>query len=185
MAAPGSDPVVRFYRGGRDAAGRTLAEILGWDDGGLEAVHDYIQWVFPTRQPSGVNPDAPLITDGTAGAFEADPALRDALLRALDRMLAFYGLRRLHGAACPDHRRRAGTRIEMDAARFLERAGTWLYPGNHNHLRLTRIMQSLSALGLPDEARALRHCLLADVAEGPGAGLVTQRTLQFWKTAVL
>lgn len=184
MAAPGSDPIVGFYRGGRDSAGRTLTGIVAWDDDRLEAVHDYIQWVFPTRQPSGVNPDAPLINEGTAGAFEADPALRDALLQALDRMLTFYGLRRLHDAACPEHGRRAGTRIEIDDARFLGRARTWLHPGNHNHLRLTRILQSLSALGLADEARALQRCLLADVAEGPGAGLVTQRTLQFWKAAV-
>jgi opioid growth factor receptor-like protein len=172
MMTPGSDPIVSFYRGGRDSAGRTLAEILAWDDDRLEAVHDYIQWVFPTRQPSGVNPDAPLVSDRTAEAFATDPALRDALLRALDRMLTFYGCRR------------NGARIEMDPARFLERARTWLRPGNHNHLRLTRIMQSLSALGLPDEARGLQRCLLEDVADGPGGGLVTGRTRQFWKTAV-
>src|SRR5687767_14960180 len=63
------DAIVEFYSGGRDSAGRTLDEILAWDDDRLEAIHDYIQWLFPTRQPSGVNPFAPLVTDATVRAF--------------------------------------------------------------------------------------------------------------------
>ena len=62
MAAPGSDRLVNFHRGGRDSEGRTLPGILAWDDDRLEAVHDYIQWVFPTRRPSGVNAAAPLVS---------------------------------------------------------------------------------------------------------------------------
>jgi hypothetical protein len=50
--------------------------------------------------------------------------------------------------------------IAMDEARFLERSRNWLRPGNHNHLRLTRIMQSLWILGLRAEAKALQRCLL-------------------------
>ena len=169
MPTENTDAVVGFYSGGRDAAGRTLGEILAWDDDRLEMVHDYIQWVFPTRQPSGVNPFAPLVTGATARAFAADEALRDRLRRALDRMLAFYGLTR------------RAERIEIDAARFPARARTWLNPGNHNHLRLTRIMDSLSALGLRDDALALKRCLLEDVCAGPGAGRVTERTLEFWR----
>jgi hypothetical protein len=176
MAGPGSDPIVEFYRGGRDSEERTLAGILAWDDARLEAVHDYIQWVFPTRRPSGVNAEAPLVTRQTAEAFASDPALRDCLRCALDRLLAFYGLRRRDLSD--------GGRIEIDGARFQTRAPVWLHPGNHNHLRLTRIMQSLSELGLPYEATALQRCLLEDVATGPGAGLVTGRTLEFWNTAV-
>ena len=176
MTGPSSDRVVGFYRGGRDEAGRTLSNILSWDDDRLEAVHDYIQWVFPTRRPSGVNAAAPLVTQSTVEAFASDPALRGGLRRALDRLLAFYGLRRLDAGD-------AG-RIEIDPARFETRRRVWLHPGNHNHLRLTRIMQSLSELGLPEEAGALQRCLLEDVAPGPGEGLVTGRTLEFWRAAV-
>jgi hypothetical protein len=169
MRSDGSDPIIAFYSGGRDAGGRTLEEILAWDDERLEAVHDYIQWLFPTRQPSGVNPLAPLVTAGTVRAFAGDEVLRTRLRHALDRMLRFYGLSR-HGA-----------RIDIDATRFPARASIWLRPGNHNHLRLTRIMDSLSALGLRDDALALKRCLLEDVCAGPGAGRVTERTLEFWR----
>ena len=177
MSPPGSDPIVAFYSGGRDAAGRTLAEILAWPDAELEAVHDYIQWVFPLTQPSGVNPSAPLVTAKTVGAFVEDRSLREGLRAALDRMLAFYGLRRVVTAD-------GDVRVQIDESRFAARSATWLRPGNHNHLRLTRIMGSLSALGLPDEARGLQRCLTADVASGPGAGRITPQTLQFWRAAV-
>jgi hypothetical protein len=169
MLTEQSDPAVAFYSGGRDAAGRTLDEILAWDDDRLEAVHDYIQWLFPTRQPSGVNPFAPLVIDETVRTFVADELLRARLRHALERMLAFYGLRR------------HGSRIDIDAARFPARAPTWLNPGNHNHLRLTRMMDSLSALGLRDDALALKRCLLEDVCAGPGAARVSERTREFWR----
>ena len=35
----GADPIVAFYSGGPDTAGRTLEGILAWDDERLEAVH--------------------------------------------------------------------------------------------------------------------------------------------------
>ena len=165
------DPIVSFYRGGRDSEGRALAEILAWDDEQLEAVHDYIQWVFPTRLPSGVNPAAPLVTADTIREFARDPSLLAGLQASLDRMLRFYGLRRNAG------------RIEIDAASFPSRARTWLHPGNHNHLRLTRIVDSLATLGLREDAEALRRCLIGDVAAGPGAGRVSPRTLEFWRRA--
>jgi len=167
---PPGDRIVEFYSGGRDSAGRRLDEILSWSDDQLEAVHDYIQWMFPTRQPSGVNPFAPLVTDATARAFAADPALRGSFRAALDRMLSFYGFVRKAG------------RIELDPERFTSRASNWLQAGNHNHLRLTRIVDSLAQLGLRDEAEALRRCLVEDVV--PVAGnRVSARTREFWRTA--
>jgi hypothetical protein len=168
---PAADAIVAFYQGGRDTAGRTLAEIVSWNDDRLEAVHDYIQWLFPTPQPSGINPDAPIVTDASAAAFAADPVLRDRLRGALERMLVFYGLRR------------KGSRVVIDAGAFALRSRVWLRPGNHNHLRLTRIMQSLTALGLRDDALALRRCLLEDVCGGPQGDNVSERTRGFWNAA--
>ncbi len=171
-----ADRVVGFYSGGLDDRGRTLQEIWTWSDEELEQVHDYIQWVFPTPQPSGVNPSAPLVTPETTRAFHERPELRRALGHSLDRMLAFYGFRR---GAMADL-----LRIETAPERFPERAPHWLWPGNHNHLRLTRILQSLSSLGLTDEARALQRCLVHDVYEGPGRGKITADTYRFWSRAV-
>jgi Opioid growth factor receptor (OGFr) conserved region len=170
MTRQSIDPIVEFYSGGIDPAGRRLDDILAWDDQRLEHVHDYIQWVFPTPQPSGVNPSAPLVTNDTARAFADDDALRDRLRAALDRMLSFYGLRRTSSG------------IEIDAARFPARSAVWLHAGNHNHLRLTRIIDSLAALGLAVDARALQRCLLEEVVPRAG-GRVTTRTREFWQRA--
>ena len=84
-------------------------------------------------------------------------------------MLLFYGLTLV------------GERIEMDPAHFDERARVWLRPGNHNHLRLTRIMDSSTTLGLEQEAGALRRCLLDGGTASPGAGRISPRTQQFWR----
>jgi len=165
------DPIVAFFSGGRDIRGRTLEAILSWEDDRLEDVHDYIQWVFPTRQPSGVNPMAPTVTTDTVRAFEDDPGLRDRLRRAFDRLLTFYGLRRAAGG------------VEIDPERFAARSGVWLHPGNHNHLRLTRIIDSLATLGLRDDATALQQCLLGQICAGPGRGRVSARTTEFWRRA--
>jgi hypothetical protein len=166
------DPIIAFYSGAEDSERRTLAEILEWDDDRLEMVHDYIQWVFPTRQPSGVNPFAPRVTDDTVRAFAAAAELRAELRRAFDRMLGFYGL------IWRD------ARVEIDDPHFPTRARVWLHAGNHNHLRLTRIMDSLATLGLREEALALQRCLIDDLAGGRGAGMVSPRTLAFWRSAL-
>src|SRR6185437_16980358 len=69
-------PILAFYRGGCDDRRRRLAEILAWSDARLEAVHDYIQWIFPLPEASGANPSAPVLSQADIAAFGADPGLR-------------------------------------------------------------------------------------------------------------
>lgn len=171
------DRIVSFYAGGKDQKGRTLDEILAWSDSALELTHDYIQWLFPTAAPSAVNPSAPLVRPSTSAAFAQRPELRERLRQALDRMLTFYGLQRSTAAD-------GAVTIAPDQQRFRLRADEWLHAGSHNHLRLTRIMQSLASLGLPDDARALQRCLLEDIYDGPGSLRVSRETYEFWVAAV-
>src|SRR6266568_2096523 len=122
--------IVSFYRGEeRDDYGRTIEDIWAYDFGQLEVVHDYIQRLFPSRRPSQVE-EAPLLDDETEQAFRHDPELQQRLLKSLDVMLRFYGLRREGGEV-------------VEAADFRERATNWLTPSNHNLLRITRILLCL------------------------------------------
>lgn len=74
------DLLLAFYTGnGRDVQGRTHAEILAWSDALLEAVHDYIQWLFPLPEASGFNPLAPLLTPALIEEFRNSEALRSRL----------------------------------------------------------------------------------------------------------
>jgi hypothetical protein len=168
-----SERLLAFYRGGGvDAAGRTLEQILAWHDDMLEYVHDYVQWLFPLRIPSSFHREAPILDDEVVRQFLSGPVLRRALVRSLDRMLTFYGLTRRETADGP---------IIERAASFEQRRKVWLWPNNHNHLRLTRIVTCLRELGLWDEARALRSCLMEIAALEPG--VVTAATLRYWASA--
>ena len=164
----GNSPIVRFYRDNAvDDRGRTLDAILAWDDIRLEAVHDYIQWLFPLDEPSRFNPSAPLLTPGDRAAFrQPEPAAN--LRRALERMLAFYGL-----ALQPTMPPRV-TRSDQ----WRDRSAVWLHAGNHNLLRLTRMIRSLALLGQPELARALYDALRRECE-----GHVSAVTLEYWKEA--
>lgn len=174
-SADNDDAIVDFYRGRRpDSEGRFLEELWAWDDDALEAVHDYIQWLFPLPQRSGVNPRAPLVTPRTEADFAADPELRLRLRRSLERMLLFYGLERVAEGA--------GIRVRP-APSFAARRRIWLRPSNHNFLRLTRILASVRILGLPDDATALFRCL-EGLYRGGARDLIGAITFEFWRRAV-
>jgi len=65
-----NSPLVMFYLGSHpDHRGWLLSEILDQDDLWLEATHDFIQWLFPNREPSRVNAHAPILTSGVIAAF--------------------------------------------------------------------------------------------------------------------
>ena len=174
-ASAAGSPLIRFYLGeGPDAEGRSLQEIRAWGYGRLEGVHDYIQWLFPTRQRSQFNPDAPELGGAEIQAFHEDARLRAALLDSLRQMLGFYGFAyREEGDGKP---------VIETAAAWPERSREWFVPGDHNLLRITRILDCLSTLGLPEQASAFLAALEAASAASPGA--VPARTLDFWRRAV-
>jgi hypothetical protein len=157
--------LIAFYRGeGTDARGRTLAEVRAFSDGRMEAVHDFIQWLFPLREPSRFNPDAPLLTDADIAAFRADPALRQALLASLDRFLGFLGLAI------------EGGRV-VEGPDFASKADVWRYP-NHNWLRITRVLASTRTLGLEAESVAFFETL-KQLRDGGETG-IDASTFAYW-----
>lgn len=168
------NPILAFYSGrGEDDRGRTFSQILAWNDARLEDVHDYIQWLFPLPERSGANPSAPILDAGTIAAFRADPALQDRLRQALLRMLAFYGLGSEDGKV-------------IRGEQFQQKAENWLSPGNHNHLRLSRILRSLTVLGLKGDAGSLYNCLRSIYEEEMVKARtgILPRTFEFWTRAI-
>lgn len=128
-------PIVAFLEGeGVDGRGRTIFEVLGMDDAGLELTHDFIQWLFPLPEPSSAVPDAPVLTAAEVEAIRNSTMAQCALAAATDRMEAFY--RATHA---------------------------WLQAHDHNHLRITRIIRSLRLLRGDAEADAFRDAILSFV----------------------
>lgn len=169
-------PIIAFYTGTKpDHRGRYLREIESWSDDRLEFVHDYIQWLFPLPEPSGFNPAAPILTSGSVQEFRTRPDLQDALRLSFLRMLTFYGLELSSGEPL---------RVTRNCG-FATKAAFWLSAGNHNHLRITRILKCLGLLGLGLEAKALFDCLAdiyADEKSGPEPR-ISAETFAYWTEA--
>lgn len=161
-------PIVAFYEEtGRDAEGRTLSEILAWDDDALEEVHDYIQWLFPLREPSRFNPDAPLLDPAQAAVFQNTPGLQRKVRQAFERMLTFYGMAMKDGSVV------RGTNWDV-------RSREWISPLDHNFLRITRILTSLRLLGLRSEAQAFHRALDEIAREYPAE---VGNSVYYWRDA--
>jgi Opioid growth factor receptor (OGFr) conserved region len=167
-----ADRLTRFFAGGVDDDGRTLDEIVGWDDARLEMVHDYIQWLFPLPERSGANPSAPVLDARTIAQIRGDAEMQERLRAAFQRMLTFYGFA-LEGDAV------------VEGPRFTAASRNWLHAGNHNHLRLTRMLRSLRVLGLVREAALLWEALRALYEQESAAGrrTITPETFTFWRQA--
>ncbi len=171
----GESPLVAFYRGdGRDHRGRLLSDIHEFDFYELEFNHDYIQWLFPLPEPSGANESAPLLSKEDVAAFAGDDSLRQALLQSFEMMMRFYGLDLVV----------RGENVEIvKSAHFDERRGQWLTSGNHNFLRISRILRSLSLLGCSRYALALLKCLEGIYAENAQA--IGNTPIGYWRRAIM
>lgn len=154
-----ADARIIGFLGGQspEREGRYLSEIQQWPDRELESVHDFIQWMFPLPDPSPVNPDAPVLDTETIQEIRSRPELQDSVRTSLQRMRRFY-----------------------------EGSSRWLTPGNHNHLRITRILKCLKWLGLDAEAGAFFQYLekvYEQERSKPQPG-ITARSFEFWRNAV-
>jgi hypothetical protein len=168
--------LVRFYaRRAPDDRGRFLEDIQGWSDLQLERTHDYIQWLFPLTKRSAFNPSAPILDAKAISEFLSRPKLRANFRASLVRMLAFYGLELVGDRPL---------RI-VPSASFSEQAENWLTPLNHNHLRITRILESLMLLGLEEEAAAFFGCLegLYGKESARVEPRISEETFHFWRMA--
>jgi hypothetical protein len=165
--------IVGFYLGQQpDSEGRKIEQIWDWDDDALEAVHDYIQWLFPLLERSRFNLGAPVLTQADIQTFRTSEELKNRLRNSFKRMLQFYGLE------CVESN---GAIAITTADSFPERREDWLNWGDHNHLRITRILTSLRLLGLEQYAQAFFNCLTQIYQSEPGD--IDPRSYTFWKEA--
>ncbi|GAB1598532.1 opioid growth factor receptor-like protein 1 [Argonauta hians] len=134
-------PNLHFYRNEikSEPNGDFIENILKWrgDYNKLEFDHNYIQWLFPNREP-GLNRKAFCLTDYEAKEISKDPLLRDRVLRSFHMMLDFYGMT-MYG-------NKQIIRSSDYKARFAN-----LNMRSHNFLRITRILITLGELNFLKE----------------------------------
>jgi len=194
--------IIDFYRdekGVANPSGYSHFDIVhNWSDHDWEAIHDFIQWVFPLKEPSNFNPDAPLLTDEDIAIFQADETIRTAVVSSIHRFFRFLGLRlrpendmiraAIHGdktfsqwwvtEIIPANDNTPGAEF-FTKAQVEEKAKVWQYP-NHNWLRITRCIHSCKLMGFEHVAQSLFDCLCKIYDSNQG---VTPDTFKYWQEA--
>jgi len=175
--------LLNFLRGtGVDVHGRRFEDIMEWDFRRLERSHDYIQWLFPTDEPSRFNVRALLLTPDLVISIRKDPAVVAAIRRAFSKFCNFLGFElvlldtKVQNAEQP-------RMLIRQAPHFHERfADCWEvgFTGigfNHNWLRISRVLHCLRLVGLGEEAAAFLACL----ERMPGLGIRCGGALVHWR----
>lgn len=180
-----------------DNENRMLKDTLKWKDDALEVAHDFIQWWFPTKTVSNFNEAAPILTkleidlwnlwrkeckknivEGTTwrlqyprGVTATTSKLNDNFVETYERFLRFLGLRNGDNA------------IDLLSAYSLEERPQIWSRFNHNHLRITRMLESLMLLGYDFWAEGF-----VDFAEHLNKHYecvnIGENTMSYWKKAV-
>mmetsp|Transcript_61209 Transcript_61209/g.162701 ORF Transcript_61209/g.162701 Transcript_61209/m.162701 type:complete len:905 (-) Transcript_61209:437-3151(-) len=163
-----------FLRGtGVDFGGRRLEEVLAWDYEKLESRHDYIQWLFPTDEASRWNVGAPLVTPKVQMVMRSDASVKENIRKSFKTFLGFLGLDVVRKDHDTDGR---GSLTVQKSPGFEDRVPTcWKSSfmrkgGNHNWLRISRVLHCLRLTGLDAEAGAFHSCLETLHAHGLPCG---------------
>ena len=109
-----SNPAILFLLGEPNPSGLTVEKIMAMSPLELEDKHDWVQWAFPTWEPSRYNLSAPVLTRAELTIYLP---VKDMRLN-IARMAEHY----------------------LDA---LSRTVAWRHPGDHNHMRLCRLIKCL------------------------------------------
>ena len=125
--------LVAFLEGsGTDSRSRRLADIWRFDDDEIDTTHDFIQWMFPLREASGANFNAPVLLASEINEIRSSIYCQQNLADSAAWMLSFF------------------KRTEL----------IFQYT-NHNHLRVSRIIKSLRLLHSDQAADQFKDEFLA------------------------
>lgn len=159
--------IVEFYRGNRGNQNDDyLEQMLTWTDGALEMDHDWVQWAFPSNEPSMLNGESPVLSKAESEAFEADPELQVKVQHTFNRFLEFLGFE----MTCENDVVEIKTRY--DGLPLI------LQGFNHNMLRITRVLKSLRLTGNTRYAVAFYDALR------PFKSCFSPNTWSYWEDAV-
>ncbi len=156
------DPIVAFYLDSkqlREQLGFSFRDVMSYSDLQLETQHDYIQWLFPTEEPSQFNPDAPTVMSGTFYWFNDLDIVRNRMYEAYRKMVDFY----------------------FTGGRGWDQ---WVTPNNHNFLRITRIIKSLKLFGFENQAHDFYDRLEGVLSNSEFNKIIGEETQKYWKDAI-
>jgi len=155
---------------------------MEWDFRRLERSHDYIQWLFPTDEPSRFNVRAPVLALDEFMGIRKDPAVVASIRRAFSKFCTFLGFELVILDAGMQNANQSRVLVQQ-APHFHERFDDCWEPGftgigfNHNWLRISRVIHCLRLVGLGEEAAAFLACL----EQMPELGIRCGSALVHWR----
>lgn len=158
-----STGLIQFFRNEEpNNEGCKLEDILRYNLGEIESRHDFIQWIFPTKERSQYNPDAPLLDDSFKDDFQNDQLAKRNFCESCQLYLNHIGFCcKLGNIVCTPNP-------------FL-----FYQLPPHNLLRITRVLNSLNQVGNIGCSRKLYKALTKEIELHPLK--VNQTTVKFWK----
>jgi hypothetical protein len=137
--------------------GRFIEDIWLYTNDQLESSHTYIQWLFPNKEPSFINRNAPLLDDQRIMKFRSSPILLNRVDASFQIMMSFFDIDNNH---------------------------PWfLTKNNHNFLRITRILNTLVAFGMQKQADRLFARLIQIYWAADNNRLICPITMEYWRQA--
>lgn len=118
-----------------------------WEDN-----HDFIQWVFPNKEPSQFNPNAPILTDEDI-AFLKQKRFDYRITMLFEKFVNFLGYRRHY----------KWNRLQQWCYNTIEYRVKAI---NHNQLRITRLIKFLKLLEKRELLDILYHALVREDVQG-------------------
>jgi hypothetical protein len=138
--------IIKFYeKQSKDNNGRSLDEMQHYNYEKLENIHDYIQWMFPLRRKSDFNDNAPILTQNDITYIKNSKEIKKNMAKSLSVITDFWGI---------EKDEKTNKYIIKD-----DRINTWITPGNHNFLRVSRVIKSLILFDMEEEAKLFFNCL--------------------------
>lgn len=154
--------LIRFFRNEQsDTEGRMLEDILQFAPIKIECCHDFIQWIFPTKEKSAVNENAPTIDDTFAHRLLQDEKASCNFCKSCRLYLNYIGFRCDEGKLCK----------APNPYMFYQLP-------THNLLRITRMLNSLNQTGHSSCSKQLYSLLEEEIRMHPNR--ISAVTLHYW-----
>jgi hypothetical protein len=156
------DTIVNFVAlHGKDHKGRRYVDYLAFSDNELEINHDFIQWMFPLHEPSGFSGNCPILSPEIVEETTRLLNFKYQIEAGVGRISRFLGI---------------GQHFDIDIQR------NHFHNGNHNLLRITRIIRSLRLLEREDLAKQFYDdVMVGAMLAQPEISAVTR---QYWIKAL-
>ena len=153
---------IRYFKNEEtDNRGRYHKDILQFDDDLIECKHDFIQWIFPTIERSISHPEVPTIDENFKEQFQKDEKAKSNYCKSCQLYLNYMGFR-----------------CENGNIQCIKSGRIYELP-HHNHLRITRMLNSLNQVGNNKCSANIYQALMKEIRGD--SDRIDENTLEYWR----